>query len=105
MLAESGFRISAMPSKALWKKLAAAHGFVLIRELDLTHEALPFWVLGWRMARVVLLFPALVRPVMGLSEACRETAANLMSVATTAHAMRDRAAAEYGMLVFELRGR
>ena len=101
MLAESGFRISAMPSKALWKKLAAAQNFVLVRELDLSHEALPFWRLGWRVARVVLLVPHLIRFVMSVSVACRETAANLMSVATTAHAMRDRGAAEYGLLVFE----
>lgn len=103
MLAESGFRIRAMPSKQLWKRLADSHGLVLVRDTDLSHEALPFWVLGWRVARVVLLFPALVRLVVHLSAACRETAANLMSVSTTAHAMRERGAAEYGVLVFERR--
>jgi 2-polyprenyl-3-methyl-5-hydroxy-6-metoxy-1,4-benzoquinol methylase len=102
LLAESGFRICAMPSKVLWRQLAMESGFrgPPVRDMDLTKEALPFWTRGWRVARVVLLFPSLVHAFMTCSTSRRETAASLLSVATTAHAMHSRSA-EYGMLVFE----
>ena len=60
-LAERGFRIAAMPSKRLWIEEGAANGFSLVFERDLTREALPFWELGWRAARVLMWFPVLVR--------------------------------------------
>ncbi len=100
LLAESGFRIKAMPSKGLWKRFCQAHGFKLVRDIDLTREALPFWTLGWRVARVVLLFPFVVRFLLRSSAERKETVANLLSVTMTAHAMR-AGSAEYGMLVFE----
>lgn len=92
-LAECGFRIRNMPSKSDWIMEAALYGFKLERNLDLTADAMPFWTRGWKITRVLLrLGVARVLPA--------ESAANLMAVATIAHAMRDRAAAEYGMLVF-----
>lgn len=100
-LAECGYRIRAMPSKQLWTELGVKHGMKVVRDVDLTHEAISFWVLGWRVARVALLFPRLVNFVLNSSAKRRETAANLLSVATTAHAMRNKGSAEYGYLVLE----
>jgi 2-polyprenyl-3-methyl-5-hydroxy-6-metoxy-1,4-benzoquinol methylase len=100
LLAESGFRIRAMPSKELWKRRCQAHGFGLVRDIDMTQEVLPFWTLGWRVARVILLFPFLVRLLLRSSPQRKETVANFLSVTMTAHAMR-AGSAEYGMLVFE----
>jgi cyclopropane fatty-acyl-phospholipid synthase-like methyltransferase len=98
-LAESGFRIRAMPSQQLWIDACAAEGMAVARRQDLTHEALPFWELGWRVARAALLAPGLIRWFVNSSPARRETGANFLSVATTAHAMRARGSAEYGLLV------
>lgn len=100
-LAESGFRIRAMPSRRDWVEACAAHGMRVVRDQDLTHEALPFWRMGWRVARALLLAPWLVRAFVTSSAERRETGANFLSVATTAHAMRDRASAEYALLVIE----
>jgi predicted O-methyltransferase YrrM len=92
-LAECGFRIRRMPSKAEWTEAAAGAGLQLTRNVDLTAEALPFWTLGWRLARTLLrLLPGVV---------VRRAQDNLLAVATTAHAMRSGAAAEYGVLVFQ----
>lgn len=100
-LAECGFRIRAMPSKQLWTDLGLKNDMKVLTDIDLTPQVLPFWTLGWRVARIVLLFPRLIRFVLNSSAKRRETAANLLSVATTAHAMRDRGSAEYGYLVLE----
>ena len=94
-LAERGFHIRAMPSKAEWVQEAGAAGLHLVRSLDLTSEALPFWTMGWRLARTVLRLVPFVR-ALGVG------ADNLLSVAMTAHALRE--AAEYGVLVFERNG-
>jgi len=96
-LAEYGFRIQQMHSKSDWIDACAASGLSLVENLDLTAQALPFWVFGWRASRVLLRFPRFVR---WLTSVRPQTAANLLSVATTAHAMRDSGAAEYGVLVF-----
>jgi SAM-dependent methyltransferase len=96
-LAERGFRIQSMPSKDDWINAAMLSGLCLVKDIDLTEEALPFWTLGWRLARSILYtFPYFVR---WLISAKPETAANLLAVATTAFAMRG-GAAEYGVLVF-----
>ena len=64
------------------------------------------------MVRLVLRFPTLVRWFVLSAPRRRETGANLVSTATVysmlpnggvvfqAHALQDRAAAEYGILVF-----
>jgi len=92
-LAECGFRIRRMPSKAEWVQEAKDVGLHLIRNVDLTSEALPFWTIGWRLARSILRLVPFVR-VFGVTD-------NLLSVTMTAHAMRG--AAEYGVLVFQRR--
>lgn len=92
-LAECGFRIRRMPSKAEWVQEAKEVGLHLIRNTDLTSEALPFWTLGWRLARSILRLVPFVR-VLGVTD-------NLLSVAMTAQALRG--AAEYGVLVFQRR--
>lgn len=41
-LAECGWRIKAMPSKQQWTTLGASKGFKVVRNMDLTHEAILF---------------------------------------------------------------
>lgn len=98
VLAERGFRVRRMPSKAEWIERAAEVGLRVLDNINLTHQALPFWTLGWRVSRAALRCPNLVRLAAASSPARAQTAASLLSVATTAHALRG--AAEYGVLVF-----
>ena len=92
-MAEAGFRINdRMPTKDEWITLADPHGLRLIDNLDLTKNALPFWTLGWSVARIVARFlPLQFLPV--------HSAANLLAVCAVAQALR-RKEAKYGMLVF-----
>lgn len=99
-LCETGYRINQMPSKQLWIEEAFKVGLTLHTDLDLSFEALPFWELGWRFAHTALKFPWLIRYIANSTPFRVETASNLLSVATTAHALRV-GTAEYGMLVFE----
>ncbi|GLC46914.1 hypothetical protein PLESTB_001283300 [Pleodorina starrii] len=101
-LAESGFRIRRMASKATWRALAEAAGLVLLDDLDLTKQALGFWTLGWRVAHVLLLLlPWAVRAYVCSGGAKhKETGANFVAVAMTAFAMA-LGSAEYGVLVFK----
>lgn len=105
-LAESGFRITRMPSRATWKALAAAHGgFNVVAETDLTQQALAFWRRGWRVAHLLLrLSPiaATLRAYFASSPQRRETGANFASVLMTAYAMA-LGSANYGVLVFQKR--
>lgn len=99
-LAESGFRLRRMPSKATWKRLSAS-AFVVREDIELTHEALPFWTKGWRLAHTILRFaPGLVRAYAKKGGVRTETFANLVSVSMTAYAM-GLGSAEYGVLVLE----
>ena len=61
MLAERGFRIRRMPSKALWTTFGSEFGFKLVRDVELTEHVLPFWRFGWRFAHALLRFPWLIR--------------------------------------------
>lgn len=61
VLAEKGFRIRRMPSKALWASLGSASGFKVVSDLDLTEQVLPFWRFGWRFAHAALRFPWIIR--------------------------------------------
>lgn len=101
-LAESGFRIMRMPSRATWKALATAHGFDIVWETELTPYALKFWMRGWRVAQLLLLAPALLRRYFASSPQRQETGANFVSVAMTAYAMA-LGAANYGVLVLQKR--
>jgi hypothetical protein len=99
-LAESGFRIGRMPSKGDWSALAARSGLRLLQDTDLTPEALAFWTRGWKAARLLTLFPGLVRWYLGGGDRRRrETGANFVAVLMTAYAMA-LGAAEYGVLAF-----
>lgn len=110
-LSECGFRIRRMPSKAEWmeevswvcllvffqtdfRSKAKQAGLHLIKNVDLTGEVLPFWRLGWRIAITILRLIPFAPRLMPV-----HSAENLLSVATTAHAMVG-GTAEYGVLVF-----
>jgi len=99
--AETGFRINAMPTKKEWVDLALDLNFQVAQDRDLTIEVLPFWELGWRFAHFLLHFAHLLQYVDLLHPRIAHTGANCLAVATTAHALRNRAAAEYGMLVLQ----
>lgn len=99
LLAESGFRINRMYSTNEWAVACSSHGLRLISGKDLTEEAIPFWAMGWRMARLAFLFPSATKWYMGSSAARRETVSNMVSITTVAHAMGG-GTAEYCMLVF-----
>ena len=93
-LAECGFQIRKMSSKAEWIEEANRVGLHLVKNIDLTDEALPFWTFGWRCARTILrLVPCVTYFLRQYS------ASNLLSIFMTAHAMKS-GTAEYGMLVF-----
>jgi SAM-dependent methyltransferase len=101
-LAESGFRIRRMASKATWKQLSERQGGFVVREdVDLTSESLPFWRKWWRFAHLLLRFaPFLVRKYLEKGGERTETFANFVSVCMTAYAMA-LGSAKYGVLVLE----
>jgi protein-L-isoaspartate O-methyltransferase len=99
ILAESAFRINAMHSRRRWIRRGKVAGFQLIRYHDLTREAEPFWTWGWRLARHCLRFPDALRWYAGTNPHRAKTLANVVAVCMVAHALRDRGAAEYGLLV------
>ena len=98
--AERGFCINAMQSKAYWCRWATFCGWQVVRDLDLTMEAIPFWTTGCWWTRWILSFPCLLRWYGQSSDCRRATVGNLCGITMVAHAMSDRGAAEYGMLVF-----
>jgi len=100
-LAETGFRIRKMPTKDEWINLARDLNFELIEDRDLTQEVLPFWTMGWRMACFVLKFSFVLKYMKIFRINMQETVGNFISVATTAHALRDRGSAEYGMIILQ----
>jgi len=100
-LAEKGFRINEMATKQWWKCQATEFDFTAIEDMDLTREVLPFWKKGWRMAHFLLNFARVLRYIFILFPTFKESSWNFLSVATTAHALRDSGAAEYGLLVFQ----
>lgn len=100
-LAESGFRIARMPSRATWRALAAEHGLEVVSETELTRQALAFWTRGWRVAHTLLrVAPAFLRWYFASNLRRRETGANFASVAMTAYAMA-LGSANYGVLVLQ----
>ena len=93
-LAERAFGINRMRPMSEWVEAAFPAGLELNTQDDLTMQALPFWTLGWRFVY------ALLRHVPGwVMRHCHGTN-NLLAVATVAHAMRNRASAVYGVMVF-----
>jgi SAM-dependent methyltransferase len=64
-LAESGFKICRMPSKADWIRAGGDEDMTFVSSVDLTGDALPYWTFGWRLARFVLYCGEWVRWVLG----------------------------------------
>ena len=94
MLAERGFSIARMPSKADWIHVTGAETSSFT---DLTKDAIVYWKTGWRVARFLLHFPLVLYYYACSSRARTFTLMNIMSMATVAHAMQG--SAEYGVLV------
>ena len=100
-LAERGFSIKRMHTMGEWVKCAENEELVMLSGEDLTEEALPFWTMGWRFAHAFLgHVPAWVIRRLRASPFTARSTDNLLSVATVAHAMRNKAAAVYGVMVF-----
>lgn len=99
-LAECGFRIRRMATKAAWVSSARRHGLQLIHDEDLTAQALPFWTDGWKAAVLILFVPRLARWYIHSSEARTETGGSFLAVCCTAAALA-LGSAEYGVLAFE----
>jgi SAM-dependent methyltransferase len=53
-LAEGGFKIRRMPTKADWIRAGGDEDMAFVSSVDLTGDALPYWTFGWRVARFVL---------------------------------------------------
>jgi len=102
-IAERGFQINEMPTKSAWKSHASDLNFHMTQDLDLTAEVLPFCQQAWRVARFILNFTYLIRMAGMCSATAKKASANLLAAATTAHAFRNRGAAEYGMLTLQMK--
>ena len=97
MLAEHCLFCTSMPSKQDWiRTVGMAPGV----DINLTADAMPFWVLWWRIARLLLhCFACFSSILPDLSDTAVYSGLNLISLCTMAHALRG--AAEYGVLEFE----
>ena len=103
-LAERAFAIKRMRPMSEWIEAAYSAGLRLESLEDLTHQALPFWTVGWRFAHALLRHaPAWVIRRLRATPYTAKSTDNLLAVATVAHAMRNRAAAVYGVMVFSKR--
>ena len=102
-LAESGFRIKCMPSKAMWVALADANGFNVLENIDLTDQAARFWTKWWKIAQLLLLPPFghfIMKHYFRLTLQTAETGSNMLAMIMTAYAM-NLGSGEYGVLVFK----
>lgn len=101
MIAESGFSIRDMPSTASWTTCFESHGFRLVDYIDLTMDVLPFWTLGWRVSRILLMIvPCLFRYLYSIPR-LQHSIHSMVSAMTVAQSLRS-GAADYGIIVFEL---
>ena len=92
-IAESGFRIRRMTSKEQYYSLSRAMGLKIIDDIDLTENAVRFWVKWWKVGHLFLKFmPFLLRWVMR-----PETRANFVSIMMVGYAL-SLGSAEYGVL-------
>jgi len=103
-LAERGFRINAMPTKRAWKEHAADLNYSVVRDVDLTPQVVQFWQKGWRAAHFALNYAFIIRKLVGCFPCAKQSAFNFLSIATAAHAFRNRGAAEYGMIALQKTG-
>jgi len=67
----------------------------------LTQEVLPFWKMGWRLASFVLKFSFILKYMELIDINIQQTSGNFLSVATIAHAFRERGTAKYGMIILQ----
>lgn len=97
---ERGFRLPRLRTMAEWRRYGEEAGLRVTMQKFLTREALPFWSRWWRLARVFLRLPWLIRAyAWSGKERRRETLASFAAVLGTAPSMA-LGATEYGMLVF-----
>jgi SAM-dependent methyltransferase len=99
-IAERGMHIFPLATPREWIETAEAVGLKLVLEQDCTPRVLPFWRVGWRVARVLLPLARVLTAQLGGSGRGVYTVGNLLACATTAHALHARAAT-YRLLVFE----
>ena len=99
-LAERSLSIKRMRSMSEWIEGAYAQGLELKRLEDLTTQALPHWLFGWRFAHAILRHAPswVIRRLRATPYTARSTD-SLLALATVAHAMRG--AMVYGVMVFE----
>ena len=104
-LAERAFGIQKIHPMSQWIEAAYPVGLELKRLEDLTAQALPFWTFGWRFAHAIIHHaPAWVIRRLRAAPFIARSTDNLLAVATVAHAMQNRAAAVYGVMVFAKKG-
>lgn len=96
-LAESGFRIRRMASKETWCWLSE-NDFKVINSIDLTRNAVKFWILGWKVAQLLMVFAPILKKYFALNKTTAESGANFVAVMMTAYAMV-LGSGEYGVLV------
>lgn len=96
-LAESAAMKKHTSTRLEWVNVAANYGFVTRSHTDLTNLALPYWTSLWRVSRVVLSIP-LLRSL--LIRSSPRLARLLLASCTMTHALRDKGAAEFGVMVF-----
>lgn len=93
--AACGRGIRALPAKETWCQALAEHGFVVLRNTDLTNQATPFWRRAlwfvWPLLLPPLSFLLIVSPVLTTS---------FLRIVGTASALQG-GSAEYGLLVME----
>lgn len=97
-LAESAFKINIMNSKQTWINTAKSYNFSLLSTINLTDNALPFWIMGQKVARLLLYTPFFGYMLMKWAP---ESGSNFIAVLMIAYTLYFQAA-EYGVLVFEL---
>jgi len=100
-LVESGFRFRPMQKKRKWIDLARDLNSELVEDRTLTQEVLFFLKIGWRRASFVLRFDFILMHLKHFNINIEQISGNFLSVATTAHAFKERGTAEYGMIVLQ----
>lgn len=95
-LAESALRIKRLHTKQEWAEAARTCGLELKSYTDLTSQALPFWEVMQRLSRMALKIPGLGWFLKRNYPCHLDT---LLAGCTIFHALKNRRAAEYGVMV------
>lgn len=99
-LAESALRIKRLHTRKEWLEVAHSCGLELKSYTDLSKQALPFWELAQKLSRVALKVPGVVWYLRRTHPYMLD---NLLAACTFAHALKNRRAAEYGVMVLRRR--